>query len=165
MQTWHLRTPCSVRSPPAWPSLEITRKRAEEMVRDFVREGEVGREHAEEWVEEIMTRSRRNAELLTELVTGEVRRQVEALGLMRFDEAPKLFEQFLTQAWSTGERTVRDVAGRAERVRRTAAGGASTVKRETEGPASPARRSAAGKKAAATGGRSRSESRRAAASG
>ena len=62
-------------------------------MRDFVREGEVGREHAEEWVEEIMTRSRRNAEQLTELVTGEVRRQVEALGLMRIDDAPRLFEQ------------------------------------------------------------------------
>lgn len=57
----------------------LTRARAEEIVRDLVKAGEVQREQTAQFVEELLDRSRRNAEMLAEVVRGEVRRQLAAL--------------------------------------------------------------------------------------
>lgn len=58
---------------------QLTRARAEEIVRDLVKAGEVQREQTAQFVEELLDRSRRNAEMLAEVVRGEVRRQLAAL--------------------------------------------------------------------------------------
>jgi polyhydroxyalkanoate synthesis regulator phasin len=51
---------------------EMTRQRAEAIVRDFVRSGEVSRDQATDWVEDLITRSRQNTELLLALVRQEI---------------------------------------------------------------------------------------------
>jgi len=97
---------------------QVTRKRAESLVRDLVKEGEVGRDHASDWVEELVARSRRSAEHLSELVRHEVKRQVEQLGLVNSDDVTKIVEKFVSAARSAGEQTVRNVSERAGTARR-----------------------------------------------
>ncbi|HEX5265635.1 MAG TPA: hypothetical protein VFW24_02590, partial [Acidimicrobiales bacterium] len=59
---------------------QLTRARAEEMVKDLVHAGEVAPAQARDLIEDLLERSRRNAEMLSEVVRGEVRRQLAAVG-------------------------------------------------------------------------------------
>ena len=59
---------------------QLTRARAEEIVRDLVHAGEVAPAQARDLIEDLLDRSRRNAEMLAEVVRGEVRRQLAAVG-------------------------------------------------------------------------------------
>jgi polyhydroxyalkanoate synthesis regulator phasin len=59
---------------------QLTRARAEEIVRDLVHAGEVAPAQARDLIEDLLERSRRNAEMLAEVVRGEVRRQLAAVG-------------------------------------------------------------------------------------
>lgn len=68
---------------------QLTRERAEEIVKDLVRAGDVQLGQAQEFVEDLLERSRRNAEMLAEVVRGEVRRQLAALNLGRGRSGPK----------------------------------------------------------------------------
>lgn len=60
---------------------QMTRERAEEIVKELVKQGEVARKEAESRVEELVDRSRRQTEELVGLVRAEVARQLKALGL------------------------------------------------------------------------------------
>ncbi|HET9092188.1 MAG TPA: hypothetical protein VFN50_07250, partial [Acidimicrobiales bacterium] len=104
---------------------QLTRQRAEEIVRDLVEEGEVGRENAEEWIEDLVARSRRGAEQLATLVRDEVRRQVDQLGLVNREDLTAAFDRVLDLARKAGEMTIR------EATRRAAEAGAGAA-RETE---------------------------------
>jgi polyhydroxyalkanoate synthesis regulator phasin len=66
---------------------EVPRKRAEKIVRDLVKSGEVGAHEAQQWVEELLDRSRTTAEAFAERVRVEVQRQMETVGLV--EPAPK----------------------------------------------------------------------------
>ena len=65
---------------------QLTRQRAESVVKELVKAGEVQREQAQDWVEELLDRSRRNTEAIVELVRREVREQLESRGLVSRDE-------------------------------------------------------------------------------
>jgi len=106
---------------------QLTRKRAEDVVRELVRAGEVQAEQAQQAVEELMERNRRNTERLVETVRGEIRSQVANLGLATRDDIARL--QRRVDALEAG-------AGRA--------GGAKKV-----APKKAATKKAAGKKAGA----------------
>jgi len=60
---------------------EMTRSRAEKVVRELVKEGEVQRERGQELAEELVARTRRNAEELRKLVRKEIRDQLASLGI------------------------------------------------------------------------------------
>ena len=62
---------------------QITRQRAEKLVRDLVKAGEVQRQDAQHWVEELVERSRRTTEHFGETVRNEVTRQMQSLGLVQ----------------------------------------------------------------------------------
>jgi polyhydroxyalkanoate synthesis regulator phasin len=66
---------------------EVTRKRAEKIVRDLVKSGEVGAQEAQQWVEDLLDRSRTTADAFADRVKVEVQRQMETLGLVQ--PAPK----------------------------------------------------------------------------
>jgi DNA-binding protein HU-beta len=51
---------------------QLTRQRAEAIVKDFVRSGEISREQAADRVEELIDRSRKNTEMLLSLVRKEI---------------------------------------------------------------------------------------------
>jgi polyhydroxyalkanoate synthesis regulator phasin len=60
---------------------QITRGRAEELVREMVASGEVERVHAQEWVEDLLKRSKEVSETLVAQVTAEVDKQIKNLDL------------------------------------------------------------------------------------
>lgn len=60
---------------------QLTRQRAEKLVRDLIKNGEVQRDEAQERVEELLERSRKVTESIVELVRDEVSKQLKALGL------------------------------------------------------------------------------------
>ena len=69
---------------------EMTRKRAEEFVRDLVKAGEVQQERAQKAVDEMVDRSRRNTEELVALVRQEIKSQVSTLGIATKDDIKRL---------------------------------------------------------------------------
>ena len=69
---------------------QLTRQRAEDVVRELVRAGEVQAEQAQQAVEELMERNRRNTERLVETVRKEMRNQVGNLGLATKDDVARI---------------------------------------------------------------------------
>ena len=69
---------------------EMTRKRAEEFVRDLVKAGEVQQERAQKAVDDLVDRSRRNTEELVALVRQEIKSQVSTLGIATKDDIRRL---------------------------------------------------------------------------
>jgi polyhydroxyalkanoate synthesis regulator phasin len=59
----------------------VTRARAEEIVRELVSSGDVQRGQAQQWVDDILERSRKASEDLIHLVRTEVSNQLAALGV------------------------------------------------------------------------------------
>lgn len=64
---------------------QITRGRAEELVRELVASGEVERTHAQEWIDDLMKHSREASEQLMTRVSSEVEKQLADLGIKKVD--------------------------------------------------------------------------------
>jgi polyhydroxyalkanoate synthesis regulator phasin len=73
---------------------EMTRKKAEALAKDLIKSGDVQREQASEWVEDLVERSRRSTEALVEIVRTEVRQQLDSMGLATRDDLAKLARRF-----------------------------------------------------------------------
>ncbi len=69
---------------------ELTQRRAEAIVKDLVKTGEVQAEQAQQAVQDLLDRSRRSTEKFLELVRHEVRAQVASLGLVSKKELARL---------------------------------------------------------------------------
>src|SRR4051794_20371157 len=69
---------------------EMTRARAETIVRDLVEAGELQRDRTQEAGEDILDRSRRSTEDLVNLVRTEVQGQLSSLGLATQDDIQRL---------------------------------------------------------------------------
>lgn len=69
---------------------QLTRARAEAIVKDFVKAGEVQRDQAQDRVEELLERSRKNTDQLREAIRKEIREQLAALGLATKDDIARL---------------------------------------------------------------------------
>lgn len=69
---------------------QMTQARAEAIVKDLVKAGEVQAQRTEELVTSLVERSRQNTEKLLDLVRKEVRDQVAALGLATQDDIARL---------------------------------------------------------------------------
>ena len=69
---------------------QMTQQRAEAIVKDLVRAGEVQAEQATQRRNELMERSRQNTEKLVEQVRREVRDQVRSLGLATQEDVRSL---------------------------------------------------------------------------
>ncbi len=72
---------------------QMTQARAEAIVKDLVKAGEVQAAKTEELVNQILERSRKNTDRLLELVRKEVRDQVASLGLATKDDIARLEKQ------------------------------------------------------------------------
>ncbi|PZS19451.1 MAG: hypothetical protein DLM54_07020, partial [Acidimicrobiales bacterium] len=102
----------------------MTRERAEALVRDLVRSGEIQSEQAQARVEAMLDRSRRRTESVAEVVRDEVARQVDALGLTTREDLTR---------WAS--RLAESVAGVAEAVANRAAASGRKVKGDSAGSA------------------------------
>ena len=74
---------------------QMTRDRAEEIIKDFIDSGEVQREQAGSWIDDLVERSRKNTEALLEIVRSEVKDQINNLNLVNRDELSKLIGRFM----------------------------------------------------------------------
>lgn len=71
----------------------VTRRGAEAVVRNLVKQGEVAADRAERSVEDLLARSERNRRVIGDLVTREVERTVERLGLVRREELDRVADR------------------------------------------------------------------------
>src|SRR5579875_2275596 len=77
---------------------QITRARAEELVRDLVRAGAVEAERAQDWAEDLVRRSRERSEALVGTVRAEVRQQLAELGFTSVEDLAKRVADIVNRA-------------------------------------------------------------------
>jgi polyhydroxyalkanoate synthesis regulator phasin len=68
----------------------LTRSRAETIVRDLVRSGELQQERAQRAVDELLDRSRKNTDEVAKIVRREIKDQLSSLGLATKDDIARL---------------------------------------------------------------------------
>lgn len=128
---------------------ELTRNRAEQIVRDLVKSGDVRRDKASSTVKELLSFAKENRKDLVAMLRGEVESQIDNLGLVTKRELQRL-ERRITRLED------RATAGGSSSSRSTAKSGTtkkSTAKKSATKKKSTAKRSSATK---ATGRRSTS---------
>ena len=127
---------------------QMTQERAEAIVRDLVRAGEVQSEQTTRFVQEILEQSRQNTERLLETVRNEVREQVAALGLADRDDIQSLRDAVnrlrSRTAAATGTAT-RKASSTRKAAAKKASGARKTATKATTKKASGARKTAAKK--------------------
>jgi polyhydroxyalkanoate synthesis regulator phasin len=69
---------------------QMTRSRAEGIVKDLVKAGELQREQTQERVDDLVDRSRKNTEHLMSLIRREVSQQLSGMGLATKDDLARL---------------------------------------------------------------------------
>jgi polyhydroxyalkanoate synthesis regulator phasin len=69
---------------------DMTRARAEGIVKDLVKAGELPRKRAEKSIEELVEASRRNTDAIVALVQSQVKEQLSSLGLATKDDIARL---------------------------------------------------------------------------
>jgi polyhydroxyalkanoate synthesis regulator phasin len=129
---------------------QMTQQKAEEIVRDLVRSGEVQTDDARNWVEELVDRSRQNSEGLLAVVRAEVQNQVAKLGLVPKSELDAVRRE-LARVRSQEAGTAAKAAPAKEAAAKKAAPAKKTAlaKRPAVKKAAPAKRSAVTKAAPA----------------
>jgi polyhydroxyalkanoate synthesis regulator phasin len=120
---------------------QMTQQRAEAIVRDLVKAGEVQTEQAQAAAQELVDRSRKNTERLVELVRNEIRQQVSNLGLATKADLARL-ERRIDSAGGSG---AAKAARKSSTAKKTAA--RKTAKRTTKRTAKRTTKKAAAKKA------------------
>ncbi|MDQ1403161.1 MAG: hypothetical protein QOG03_1477 [Actinomycetota bacterium] len=116
---------------------QMTRSRAQAIVKDLVHAGEVQREQAQDRVEELVERSRKNTDALLALVRKEIRSQLNEMGI-RGGRRP---------AKSTAKSAATKTASAAKKTTKKAA--SKTTKKAKSTASAAKKKSAATKKAAA----------------
>ena len=69
---------------------QLTRARAEAIVKDLVKAGELQREQTQDALEDLLERSRKNTDQLRDLVRKEIREQLAGIGLATKDDIARL---------------------------------------------------------------------------
>jgi polyhydroxyalkanoate synthesis regulator phasin len=69
---------------------QLTRARAEAIVKDLVKAGELQREQTQDALEDLLERSRKNTDQLRDLVRKEIREQLAGVGLATKDDIARL---------------------------------------------------------------------------
>jgi polyhydroxyalkanoate synthesis regulator phasin len=87
----------------------MTRSRAEGIVRDLVKAGEVQTEQAQKAVEDLVERSRKNTERMAESIRKEIRHQISNLGLATQADIARLDRKIatLSKPVSTAKKTAK----------------------------------------------------------
>jgi polyhydroxyalkanoate synthesis regulator phasin len=117
----------------------MTQARAEDLIRDLVRAGEVQAEQAQSVIDELVDRSRRNSERLIDAVRSEIRQQVAGLGLATKDDVERLERRIadVSAAAAPAARGARKATGPKRAPARKAAGKA--ARKATKAKKAPAR--------------------------
>ena len=122
----------------------LTQARAEALVKDLVKAGEVQADQARNAAADLVERSRKNSEKLVEAVRREVKQQITGLGLVSKADLDKA-EARIANLVATASAPVRAAAKKAPSVRPPAAKKAPAKK--TAAKKAPAKKTAAKKQA------------------
>ena len=126
----------------------VTRARAEEIMRELVNAGELQRDQASEWVDDLVERSRKASEELVAIVRREVENQLRSLSVNP-DQLAKQVAEILKHSADVGRTATSHAATRAGSTAKAARQAADRVAKSRSGAKTPAMKSPA-KKAAAT---------------
>src|SRR5436309_2922673 len=69
---------------------QMTRSRAESIVKDLVKAGEVQQKQAQKQVDDLVERSRKNTEQLVDLIRKEITAQLASVGIATKDDIARL---------------------------------------------------------------------------
>src|SRR5579864_1875797 len=94
---------------------QITRGRAEELVRELIKAGELERHRAQDWVEDLVKASRDRSEALVATVRGEVRQQLKEVGFTNVDDLAKKVADILARSSAAGRRATHRPAKKAKK--------------------------------------------------
>ena len=101
---------------------QMTQARAEAIVKDLVKAGEVQAQRTEELVNQLVDRSRKNTDRLLEVVRKEVRDQIASLGLATKDDIDRIEKKIAAPATgaakkkaTTKKRAAKKSAGKSAR--------------------------------------------------
>lgn len=83
---------------------QITRARADELVRDLIRTGEFESTKAQDWVEDLVRHSKQRSEAFVSTVRGEVRQQLSEVGITNVDELARRVAEILDRAETAARR-------------------------------------------------------------
>jgi polyhydroxyalkanoate synthesis regulator phasin len=139
---------------------QVTRGRAEEIVRELVNAGDIQRSQAQEWVDTLVERSRKTSEQIIEMVRHEVAAQLNRVDGKAIENLAKQVADTLKKSADAGRKATRDATERAEKTAKRArkdAGKTVTAAREQAGKTATAAR----KRATQTAGRARAAAEKA----
>ena|SRR5579863_4346180 len=94
---------------------QITRSRAEELVRELIKAGELERHRAQDWVEDLVKTSRDRSEALVGTVRGEVRQQLKELGFTNMDDLAKKVAAILAKSSAAGRQATHRPAAKVKK--------------------------------------------------
>ncbi|HXZ61759.1 MAG TPA: hypothetical protein VEG62_03380 [Acidimicrobiales bacterium] len=92
---------------------QVSRGRAEEIVRELVNAGDIQRSHAQEWVDALVDRSRRTSEQLVELVRKELTSQLQRIDGTTLDSVANQVAEILKKSAQAGVSATKGVHHRA----------------------------------------------------
>ena len=92
---------------------QVSRGRAEEIVRELVNAGDIQRGQAQEWVDSLVERSRKSSEQILDLVRHEVAAQLSKIDGKSLESLANQVADVLKKSAEAGRRTTRDVTNQA----------------------------------------------------
>jgi len=139
---------------------QMTRSRAEELVQELVKSGEVQGKEARTKVEELIERSRKSSESLLSVVRDEVGNQLHSMGVSNIEDLAKQVASLLGRSSKAASGAARKSAAKKAPAKKAAAKKAPAKKapaKKAPAKKAPAKKAAAKKAAAkkASGPRSR----------
>src|SRR5580704_3185923 len=88
---------------------QVTRARAEEIVRELVNAGDIQREQAQEWVDNLVERSRKSSEQIIEMVRREVASQLSKVDAKALEHLAGQVSDLLKRSADAGRAAAKDV--------------------------------------------------------
>jgi polyhydroxyalkanoate synthesis regulator phasin len=131
---------------------QVTRARAEEIVRELVSAGDIPRGQAQDWVDNLVDRSRKTSEQVLELVRHEVSSQLSKIDASALEAIANQVSDFLKRSADAGRAATKDASAQASKTAkagREAAKDAAQKVIPTRGKKKAAAKKAAAKKAPA----------------
>ena len=99
---------------------QVSRGRAEEIVRELVNAGDIQRSQAQEWVDGLVERSRRSSEQILELVRHEVATQLDRIDPKPLESLANQVAEVLRKSAEAGRNATRGVTTQAGRAAKDA---------------------------------------------
>jgi polyhydroxyalkanoate synthesis regulator phasin len=95
---------------------QVTRARAEEIVRELANAGDIQRDQAQEWVDSLVERSRKTSEQILDLVRHEVSAQLKKIDASSLETLAGQVADLLKRTATAGRAATADVAAQARKV-------------------------------------------------